>query len=113
MAYASAESGRYEVYVQPVPAGHGKWPISTHGGVQPVWGRDGKELYYKSTDKIVAVPVKIGASFEAGAPKELFAVSAYGLSSFRRQYSVTPMDSGSWSTSEYPSTRRPSSCKTG
>jgi len=91
MAYVSAESGRYEVFVQPVPAGQGKWQISTHGGAQPIWRRDGKELFYKSADsKIVAVPVKVGASFEAGIPEELFPVSTVGLIRYRRQYSVSP-----------------------
>jgi len=91
MAYVSAESGSLEVFVQPIPAGHGKWQISTQGGAQPVWRRDGKELFYKSADsKIVAVPVKIGATFEAGVPKELFPVSTTGLFNIRRQYSVSP-----------------------
>jgi len=91
MAYVSEESGRYEVFVQPIPIGRGKWQISTHGGAQPVWRRDGKELFYKSADsKIVAVPVKIGATFEAGVPKELFPVATFGPFSARRQYSVSP-----------------------
>jgi hypothetical protein len=66
--------------VQPVPPGHGKWQVSTKGGTQPVWRQDGKELFYWSGDrKIVAVPVKSGAQFEAGVPKELFSVSTIGL----------------------------------
>jgi serine/threonine protein kinase/Tol biopolymer transport system component len=91
MAYASAESGRFEVFVQPVPAGHGKWQVSTRGGAQPVWRQDGKELFYKSADsKIVAVSVKAGAAFEAGIPKELFPIRTAGVSQVRRQYSVSP-----------------------
>ena len=91
MAYVSAESGTYEVYVQPVPAGHGKWAISTHGGAQPVWRRDGRELFYKTeAGTIVAVPVKTGSSFEAGAPKDLFDATRFGLTHYRRQYSASP-----------------------
>jgi serine/threonine protein kinase len=93
MAYVSTESARAEVFVQPVPAGHGKWQVSTKGGTQPIWSQDGKELFYWSGDgKIVAVPVKIGAQFEAGVPKDLFSVSTIGLGvlSIRRYYSVTP-----------------------
>jgi Tol biopolymer transport system component len=91
MAYVSAESGTYEVYVQPVPASHGKWAISTHGGAQPVWRQDGKELFYKTdAGTIVAVPVKTGSSFEAGVPKELFDATRFGLFQVRRQYSASP-----------------------
>jgi eukaryotic-like serine/threonine-protein kinase len=91
IAYVSNGSGQFEVYVQSVPGGHGKWQISAHGGAQPIWRPDGKELFYKSADeKIVAVPVRIGASFEAGAPKELFPAAALGLFVARRQYAVSP-----------------------
>ena len=91
MAYASPQSGEWEVFVESVPAGHGKWQISTRGGAQPIWRRDGTELFYKSADnKIMAVPVRGGASFEAGAPKELFPVDTIGLNYARRQYAVSP-----------------------
>lgn len=96
IAYAADESGQPDVFVQSFPAGHGKWQVSTHGGAQPVWSRDGKELFYKSPplsdgDKVFAVPVKTGAMFEAGVPRELFSVNTMGgLPYFRRQYSVTP-----------------------
>src|SRR4029077_12600233 len=46
LAYASDESGRYEIYVQPFPGPGGKWQISTEGGREPVWARDG-ELFYR------------------------------------------------------------------
>ncbi|HEV8231744.1 MAG TPA: hypothetical protein VGQ75_05310, partial [Thermoanaerobaculia bacterium] len=73
MAYASDESGRMEVYVQPFPASGGKWQVSTSGGSQPRWRRDGKELFYVSADKrLMAVEVKADATFEAGVAKALF-----------------------------------------
>jgi eukaryotic-like serine/threonine-protein kinase len=91
MANVSAESGTHEVYVQSVPAGRSKWQISKSGGTQPVWRQDGKELFYRSSgNRIVAVAVKIGATFEAGAPKELFSVSTTGLIYVRHHYSVSP-----------------------
>jgi eukaryotic-like serine/threonine-protein kinase len=91
MAYASEESGNWEVFVQPVPAGHGKWQVSTRGGAQPMWRRDGKELFYLANSKIFAVPVKIGESFEAGVPKELFTISSLrGQPQVRRHYTVSP-----------------------
>ena len=72
-AYTSNESGRNEVYVQTFPLGGGKWQVSTGGGAQPLWRGDGKELYYIAPDrKLMAVDVKPGASFEAGAAAALF-----------------------------------------
>jgi len=73
MAYASDESGVYEVYVQSFPSGGGKRQVSTKGGIGPRWRRDGKELLYYGPDgKLIAVEVKGGASFEAGQPRALF-----------------------------------------
>ena len=46
IAYASDESGRFEVYVRPFPGGDAKWPVSTAGGQQPRWRADGQELYF-------------------------------------------------------------------
>ncbi|HXG71163.1 MAG TPA: protein kinase [Gemmatimonadaceae bacterium] len=74
VAYASDESGRAEVYVQSFPASGGKWQLSTTGGDQPQWRRDGKELFYVTPDKkLVSVAVPAGDSFEHGAPVTLFA----------------------------------------
>jgi Tol biopolymer transport system component len=74
MAYASNETGSMEVYVSPFPgAVNGKWQVSSAGGQEPTWRQDGKELFYLSPEgKIMAVPVKIGASFEAASPVALF-----------------------------------------
>jgi Tol biopolymer transport system component len=82
MAYQSDESGQAQVYVQTIPAGGGKFQISTSGGDSPAWRRDGKELYYLDpAGTLMAVPVKINeASFKPGAPQALF--SASGASSF-------------------------------
>jgi Tol biopolymer transport system component/tRNA A-37 threonylcarbamoyl transferase component Bud32 len=74
VAYASNLSGTYEVYVQSFPSSGGKWQISTGGGAQPQWRRDGKELFYLAPDrKLMAVEVNgAGATFVAGVPKPLF-----------------------------------------
>jgi Tol biopolymer transport system component len=50
-AYASSESSRNEIYVQPFPAMGGRWRVSTSGGRQPLWRADGKELFFVSDDK--------------------------------------------------------------
>ena len=60
IAYRSNESGRDEIYLQPFPNGGGKVSISNGGGVQPVWARDGRALYFRSdTDLMVA---RLGAA---------------------------------------------------
>jgi eukaryotic-like serine/threonine-protein kinase len=74
VAYTSDESRQgYEIFVQSFPAGAGKFQISTGGGTQPRWRRDGKELFYMATDgKMIAVDVKTSPRFEAGIPRVLF-----------------------------------------
>jgi eukaryotic-like serine/threonine-protein kinase len=73
VAYASNESGRWEIYVTSFPEAHGKWQVSNAGGTQPRWRGDGKELFYLSPDdKLMSVPVKTGANFDAGTPAALF-----------------------------------------
>jgi hypothetical protein len=73
VAYVSNESGAYEVYVQAVPITSTKIPISNGGGTQPRWSPNGRELYYRAHDgKVMAAPVKLGATFEAGVARALF-----------------------------------------
>jgi len=77
VAYSSNESGQWQVYVTPFPGPGGKYQISKDGGQQPRWQRDGKELFFLSKDKkLMSVPVKAGATFEFGAPSELFQTRA-------------------------------------
>ena len=73
LAYVSDESGRYEVYVQPYPGPGGKWQLSTDGGTEPAWKRNGRELFYRSGNKMMAVDVTTQPGFSAGKPRMLFA----------------------------------------
>jgi eukaryotic-like serine/threonine-protein kinase len=73
MAYSSNETGNSEIYVSPFPNADSKWQVSRGGGQGPRWRRDGKELFYLSAEgKMVAVPVRTGANFEASSPVTLF-----------------------------------------
>ncbi|HKI26542.1 MAG TPA: protein kinase [Candidatus Sulfotelmatobacter sp.] len=72
LAYISNESGRWEVYVQPYPSSGGKWQISTEGGTEPIWNRNGRELFYRNGDKMMAVDIAAQPSFAAGKPHMLF-----------------------------------------
>jgi len=59
MAYTSNETGKNEVYVRPFPdVNKRKWPVSTGGGILPLWSPDGGELFYYSGDAVMAVPVE-------------------------------------------------------
>jgi dipeptidyl aminopeptidase/acylaminoacyl peptidase len=75
VAYVSNESGNDEVYVARFDNPREKWRISTAGGSQPRWRRDGKELFYLSADKnLMSVPIKAGENFESDTPLKLFQV---------------------------------------
>jgi serine/threonine-protein kinase len=72
LSYISDESGRPEIYVQPYPGPGGKWQISTEGGNEPSWNRNGRDLFYRSGNKMMAVEVTTQPTFSAGKPKVLF-----------------------------------------
>lgn len=73
VAYASNESGREEVYVRPARGGDARWQISSDGGAQPRWRRDGGELFYvTAAGAVMAVPIAAGSDFSAGPPVALF-----------------------------------------
>jgi Tol biopolymer transport system component len=72
IAYASNESGQYEIYVRPYPGPGGKWQISTDGGGEPVWNPKGRELFYRNGNKMMAVDVTTQGTFSAGKPRVLF-----------------------------------------
>jgi Tol biopolymer transport system component len=77
LAYISDESGRNEVYVQPYPGPGGKWQISTEGGTEPVWNRNGRELFYRSGSKMMVVEITTQPSFAFGSPRMLFEGEQY------------------------------------
>jgi eukaryotic-like serine/threonine-protein kinase len=80
IAYSSDESGSNQIYVQSFPAGAGKFQVSTAGGLQPRWRRDGKEIFYISADgRLTAVDVKTSPKFETGAPQALFDAQLTGV----------------------------------
>ena len=73
IAYASDESGQWEVYVQPLPLTGAKWQISVNGGSQPIWRRDGQELFFLGADRrLMAASVKHSGTFSTDTPHTLF-----------------------------------------
>ena len=73
VAYASDESGDWEIYATSFPSGEGKWQVSRGGGTEPRWRGDGKEIFYiggKAT--MTAVTVNTEGGFSTGSPTPLF-----------------------------------------
>jgi Tol biopolymer transport system component/predicted Ser/Thr protein kinase len=86
VAFATAESGRPEIYVEAMPPGRGRWQVSIDGGVQPRWRKDGRELFFMSGDrKLMAVDIQTSPGFVTGVPHGLFQSSAS-----LNGYGVTP-----------------------
>ncbi|MCM3875959.1 MAG: serine/threonine-protein kinase [Thermoanaerobaculia bacterium] len=86
IAYGSDETGTIEVYVSPRDDSGKRTRLSTGGGQMPRWRRDGKELYYLAPDRsLMAVPVRLGAVVDAGAPARLFRFASGVL-----DYDVSP-----------------------
>jgi len=71
LAYASNDSGRSEIYVEPVPGPGGRRQVSSDGGEQPRWVRNGREIVYRNGTKMMSVLVQLPV-FQAGKPLELF-----------------------------------------
>jgi serine/threonine-protein kinase len=73
IAYASNDTNRFEVYVQPFPALGARYQVSTDGGTEPIWGKNGRELFYRNGEKMMAVSVGTkDDKLEAGTPTLLF-----------------------------------------
>jgi Tol biopolymer transport system component len=99
LAFVSNESGQFEVYVRPFPDAGGKWQVSTGGGTQPRWGRNGQEILYVAPDaRLMAAPIRVvQGGIDAGTPVALFPTRlATGSSIFAAgynssaQYAVAP-----------------------
>jgi serine/threonine-protein kinase len=94
LAYASNESGTAEVYVRPFPeTGTAKWQVSTAGGRQPLWARNGRELFYiNNRSELVLAQLLPGAAFAVGEQRVLFSTAQYAAGSGVHGYAVSPDD---------------------
>ena len=92
LAYVSDESGNPEVYVRPFPSvDSAKFAVSIGGGVEPLWRRDGAELFFRNPrGDMYVVTVGPGRQFEHGAPRLLFSRPGMALQEFYRSYDVHP-----------------------
>jgi Tol biopolymer transport system component len=89
IAYVSDESGGPEVYVQSFPMLTERRQVSSNGGSQPRWNRNGRELFYLASNrKLMSVAIKSGPAFDFDAPRVLFETSL-DLGATRQSYSVS------------------------
>ena len=89
LAFWSDESGRPEVYVQRLSGPADKRPVSTDGGTEPVWSRDGRELFFRSGDQMMVVEVGQQPTFSTSRPKPLFA-AVFTRGDIYANYDVSP-----------------------
>ena len=91
IVYASDETGQYEVYADRFPEKGFKTKISTSGGAQPQWRRDGKEVFYLSLkNELMSVEVRHAFQPGFGSPQKLFHIILNStLTEHRNDYAVS------------------------
>ncbi|MDH3290923.1 MAG: protein kinase [Gemmatimonadota bacterium] len=92
IAYTSNESGQEEVYVRPFEnPGRARWAVSVGGGTEPLWARNGRELFYRQTaGDLVRRTVTDTPSFGLGPVEKLFDARGFRADHYHRAYDITP-----------------------
>jgi len=91
VAYHSDATGRPEIYVRDMTGNGGHWQVSSTGGEEPHWSKDGRELYFRAGNRMMVTSIDRGAAFHAGTPRLLFE-GVYNLrSDSLRSYDVDPV----------------------
>ena len=97
LAYASEESGRWEVYIQALDGERGRWQISSERGRRPRWRADGRELFFLAhPDRLMVVDVEPGEVPRFSAPRELFRFPAdsFDVSPDGQRFAVSSFTDG-------------------
>ena len=94
LAYASTLSGRYEVYVRALEGEADQVQISTTGGNEPMWSRDGRELFYRADvdghSQFTVATVDRGPPFRVASRRALFSMEEYDAAQPHANYDVAP-----------------------
>ncbi|MGH9256477.1 MAG: protein kinase domain-containing protein [Vicinamibacterales bacterium] len=95
LAYVSNDTGQLQVYLRPLVGPERRWQVSTDGGTSPLWRRDGRELFYRNGNQMMAVEVSPGAEPGLSRPRTLFEQQyAYGSTITLPNYDVRPDGQG-------------------
>jgi serine/threonine protein kinase len=89
LAYTSNATGPWEVWIRPFPGPGKAERISPNGGVDPVWSKDGRELFYVSSRQMMAVRITAGAALDFSTPVTLFESSYLHRPNAALAYDVT------------------------
>ncbi len=90
VAYEASVSSRKEIYVAPFSGPGARRQVSTGGGTEPLWSRDGSELFFQSGTKLMAVTVTPGAAFSASIPRLVHEGRYCKQSNGNTSWSITP-----------------------
>jgi eukaryotic-like serine/threonine-protein kinase len=90
IAYASDPSGRNEIYLRPFPGPGQEVPVSGGGGGEPVWARNGHELFYRQGDVMMAVDITTAPTLKVGKPRRVFERAFKRSPAVWPNYDVTP-----------------------
>ena len=91
LAYESDESGRPEIYVTDLGGSGARWQVTSEGGQEPHWSSDGRQLFYRSANRLMAVSLEPGKTLRHGQPRGLFdGTYSTGIES-GRSYDVNPV----------------------
>jgi eukaryotic-like serine/threonine-protein kinase len=93
LAYDSNDSGQPQICVRPFPdVNQRRWQVSTEGGTQPLWSRNGQELFFRGPDgAVMSTRVTPGATWTASSPVKVMDGRFFlGGANFVRQYDVSP-----------------------
>jgi eukaryotic-like serine/threonine-protein kinase len=89
LAYVSNETGRLEVWLEPLPRTGERHRLTRRGGEHPLWSPDGETLYFDRDHRLYRVGVDLDGRFEAGAPEAL-PITGFEQGEYRRQYDLMP-----------------------
>ena len=90
MAYASNESGRYQIFIRSFPAMGARYPVSLDGGTEPMWSPSGRELIYRVGPTMMAAELRLGATVEVIRRTSLFTNPDYEGDPTHAGYDIAP-----------------------
>jgi Tol biopolymer transport system component len=93
-AYTSDHSGRPELYLRALRGSDVQLQVSVDGATEPMWSRDGREIFYRAGSRLVAAQLQLGADPSVVSRTSLFDVSVYDAAGPHANYDVSP--DGTW-----------------